>query len=305
MKKAEDDFIPFTTSELVDSADRRVVDLTDVGFPEIPVLGFSRMVKTTGGSIPHRHEGCMEMTLCVRGSAKFDCDGRVYALLPGKVFVSYPEDVHCLRLNQKGALLYWLFLRLPGRGQGVANLPPDETACLVQAFRRLPKRLFSVSTEVRRAFVELFNAYAEPAKPSAARRLHVRAALILLLTEIARDGHAPRLQKRESGIVRLAERMARAPEQEYPTGRLVAETGLSPNAILARFRAFTGLPPHAYLVRCRIRRAAEMLTRTRRTVTDIAAALGFSSSQHLATRFRAEMGATPVEWRRAHCGETA
>ena len=34
--------IPYTTSELIDSVDRRIVDLTEAVFPEIPVLGMNQ-----------------------------------------------------------------------------------------------------------------------------------------------------------------------------------------------------------------------------------------------------------------------
>lgn len=300
MRVSEEDFIPFTTSELVDTADRRVVDLTSLGFPEVPVLGFNRAAKTTDGSMPHRHAGCMEITLCARGSAKFDCNGRIYTLLPGKVFASRPADTHRLRVNQKGAQLYWLFFKIPKKGQGIGHLPANESAYLTQRLLTFPERMFSVSPEIQRAFLDLFRAYNERGLSPAARSLQLRASLLLLLTELARAGHANNLARRESEIVRAAQRMARTPEEDYPIERLVAETGLSPNAILVRFRAFTGLPPHAYLVRCRIHRAADLLARTQETVTEIASRLGFASSQHLATRFRAEMGATPLAWRRAH-----
>ena len=110
--------VPCTMCELVDRPDRRVVDLSPFGFPEIPVVGETYAPRTTHGSIFHRHAGCIEITLCVKGSAKFDCIDRVCSLLPGQVFVSQPGEVHRLRMNQKGIFLFWLFFRVPtGRGR--------------------------------------------------------------------------------------------------------------------------------------------------------------------------------------------
>ena len=44
---------PVTTSELVDTPYRRVVDLTEEGVPEIPVLGVHKSIRTTeGGDLP-------------------------------------------------------------------------------------------------------------------------------------------------------------------------------------------------------------------------------------------------------------
>lgn len=51
-------------------------------------------------------------------------------------------------------------------------------------------------------------------------------------------------------------------------------------------------------MKCRIRRAEDLLKDRTRSITDIAAELGFASSQHFATRFRQETGKTPRDWRR-------
>lgn len=58
------------------------------------------------------------------------------------------------------------------------------------------------------------------------------------------------------------------------------------------------LTPHRWLVQRRIARACEMLADPRVSVTEIALACGFSSSQHFATAFRKHMGATPSAYRR-------
>jgi AraC-like DNA-binding protein len=41
----------------------------------------------------------------------------------------------------------------------------------------------------------------------------------------------------------------------------------------------------------------ELLTRTRRSITDIALSCGFSSSQHFSTVFKAQEGCTPTDFR--------
>jgi len=79
---------------------------------------------------------------------------------------------------------------------------------------------------------------------------------------------------------------------------LAAAVGLSPSHYASLFRSATGMPPHAWLVKRRIERACEMLTSPAVTITDIAFALGFASSQHFATMFRKHTGVTPTEWRR-------
>ena len=291
--------IPYTTSALVESADRRVVDLSSLGFEEMPVLGMNRTSCATEGSIFHRHRRCMEITLCVRGCAKFDCDGKVYTLKPGMVFTSLPEDIHRLRMNQRGARLYWLFVRFPERGDSVFGLTSEETAYLIRELRRLPRKAFTVSDGVRMAFEELFAAYDMPRKYRYGRSFQIRVAALKLLSAIVKDGQ----RDVEGGMDRvfrvIIDQMRRNPENLYDESWLVGETHLSPNTILSRFRQMTGLPPHAFLMKCRIHRAKELLARGEMDITAIATELRFSSSQHFATRFRQETGLTPKAWREA------
>jgi AraC family transcriptional regulator len=73
---------------------------------------------------------------------------------------------------------------------------------------------------------------------------------------------------------------------------------LSPRKLTTLVAKATGLPPHRWLMRRRIERACEMLLDPRRSITEVAFACGFHSSQHFATRFRKQIGCTPSAYRR-------
>ena len=67
---------------------------------------------------------------------------------------------------------------------------------------------------------------------------------------------------------------------------------------LAReFRRYFGLPVGGYLRRLRTERAAELLARSQRDITDIALACGFSSHAHLCREFKTHYGVTPSRYR--------
>lgn len=66
------------------------------------------------------------------------------------------------------------------------------------------------------------------------------------------------------------------------------------------FKRSTGLPPHAYLRRLRCERAKTLLIDSNLPVTEIAAEVGYETPQAFARMFRAEVGASPIEYRRAH-----
>lgn len=293
--------VPYTTSVLVEGVDRRVVDLTPFGFPEIPVLGMNRAFNATGGADFHRHRECMEITLCTRGCAKFDCDGRVYTLKPGMVFASLPEDIHRLRMNQRGARLYWLFFRFPRNDESVLGLSIEETGFIVRTLRNMPQKLFEASAEVEASFESLFSAYDLGGDDNPVRLFRMRVSILRLLQAVISDGEKAAGIETDRLFMSIIDSMRRNPEADYAESRLTQETGFSPNTVLSRFRHLTGLPPHAFLVKCRIQRAKQLLSKSKRSMTEIAMELRFSSSQHFATRFRQETGMTPRAWRDAHC----
>ena len=292
--------IPTTSCSYMDTPDRRVLDLSADGVPEIPVLGVNKSLKVRAGAVLHRHADVLEFTLCLRGSVKFDCNGKVCNLLPGEVFLTSPKDVHRLRTNTMGSMVRWIFFRPPKRGGTLPGLQPDETAWLVERLRSIPGHVFDGTDAIGRAFDGLFAAYDrfKPGLPE--RRVRMRTCALDLLMAFADAGHQPRRKDCGTELQGMVERMRRHPEADFDIDELVASTMLSPSTLVNRFKQLTGLPPHAFLLKCRIHRAAEELSRTAVSIGDLAMRLKFASAQHFATRFKRETGKTPQEWRTAY-----
>lgn len=77
------------------------------------------------------------------------------------------------------------------------------------------------------------------------------------------------------------------------TGRLAAETGLSPETLRKRFRAVVGRSMKAWQLAGRIDSARSLLARGGMAQKEIAAALGFSHAQHFSRTLRKATGDTP------------
>jgi len=289
--------IPITTSELVDTPYRRVKDLTEEGIPEIPVLGMNRSIQTTEGSIFHRHRS-LEITYCAQGSVKFDCNGRAYSIVPGDVFISRPDDTHRLRSNPKGAKLYWIFLRLPKRGERLLGLDVEASKWLVKALKALPRKAFSAPMEVGACYARLFKILDTEKPKTVARKPKLQAASVQLLIALAEAGATAVDGVRDVRFQTLVDRMRREPKKTFSMDEVVAELHCSPNTVRARFKKHTGLSPQSFMMKCRIHKAQDFLREGKMSVTEIACELGFSSSQNFAIRFRQETGKSPTEWQR-------
>jgi len=79
---------------------------------------------------------------------------------------------------------------------------------------------------------------------------------------------------------------------------LAAASALSPTHFTREFRRAIGLPPHQFVLRCRVRRARELLARTKIPIAGIALDCGFATQEHFTRVFAAQTGTTPAAFRR-------
>lgn len=82
--------------------------------------------------------------------------------------------------------------------------------------------------------------------------------------------------------------------EDLSLAELASEVGLSPSHFSSVFRKTTGLSPHQYIVQRRLERAQHLLTSTRLSIGEIAAAVGFYDQSHLVRHMRRVMGITPT-----------
>lgn len=297
------DRVPDKFCRYVDTPERRVLDLGPDGIPEMPVLGYNKSVKAMKGVENHLHAGMLELTYCIRGSLKFDCNGRVYTILPGEVFWTGPKDVHRLRSNTLGSQVRWIFFRPPKRGECILGLNRDETAWLVRRIKGIPERVFEGTPAVVAAYDELFSAYDSVRRGTPERTLRMRTKALDLLLALADAGYCPRRKDGARLLARVIDKMRRKPIDAFDIEALVKETRMSPTYLANRFKRLTGLPPHAFLLKCRIHYSIKLLEKGEMSIGDIAMLLKFASSQHYATRFKKEMGMSPTEWRMSKFGK--
>lgn len=88
------------------------------------------------------------------------------------------------------------------------------------------------------------------------------------------------------------------PEHPWTAEALAAEAILSRSAFAERFTGLVGVPPMSYLTAWRMQVAAQCLRESRRSIAQIAAAVGYESEATFARAFKREMGFSTGEYRR-------
>ena len=118
---------------------------------------------------------------------------------------------------------------------------------------------------------------------------------LLARTVFSRSAREPSAEER---AVRQAEaRMRETLGEPLKVTALAREAGVGFDRFRRCFKALTGLPPKQYFLQLRLRRAEELLSRTQRSVAEIAAELGFNSAFHFSAAFKAHSGMAPAHWR--------
>jgi len=88
--------------------------------------------------------------------------------------------------------------------------------------------------------------------------------------------------------------------EPFSVGALSHMLGLCPDHLSAVFRKATGWSPMTYYQRRRVQHACNQLLDARRSITEIAHALGFCDSAHFTHMFKKHQGITPILYRRRY-----
>lgn len=97
----------------------------------------------------------------------------------------------------------------------------------------------------------------------------------------------------------VTEEVLRDPSHDWRIEEFAALNTMSRATFIRHFARETGMNPGDFLTRLRMLLAADMLTRTDRSVAAVAAAVGYASESAFGRAFRVTTGATPARLRRA------
>jgi AraC-like DNA-binding protein len=240
----------------------------------------------------HAH-AAWEFYLQLHGSSTWTVDDRTLRLAPGWLLAVPPGVRH----EGKAA-------REPRGRQQFTYAALDLAAVgtrhpeLAQAWHRQSLRCSSRAQPLAPAFRALVE---ELAAERPFGDLALRAAVDLLVVSLARTllglpAPEPRMA-RHPAVARARQLLDDEFFRPWTVGELAAACSLSRARLAELFAVEVGQPPYEYLLERRVGRAAELLSTTTLSVSEVAAEVGFCSHVQLARRFRHVTGMSPREWR--------
>ncbi|WP_251209936.1 AraC family transcriptional regulator [Acetatifactor aquisgranensis] len=99
----------------------------------------------------------------------------------------------------------------------------------------------------------------------------------------------------DAGIKILADKIISHPEQELPIETLAADIFVSKYYLIRKFKSSIGMTPHQFCIQNRIRKSQGILDEDK-TISRIAAEMGFYDQSHFDKAFQRIVGISPSEY---------
>jgi AraC-like DNA-binding protein len=264
-----------------------------LGMPGLVLLGMLDYTQARQPLNTHVHHDILEICCLARGRQIYLLDGVEYALNGGDIFVSYPGQPHGTGQNpEEKSLLYWVQLDMRPC-QDFLGLPPEEGAEVHQCLTSMTRHHFRGLTVLHDPLTDIL-ALCQEQPPFFRARLRGRLLEFLAGVWMSEKQHVAVDISRE--MKKAVEYIVQHPSEWPSLAELADLCGLSLPRFKVRFRAETGMPPGEYIARIKVAEGIRQLKHSA-SITETAHALGFSSSQYMATVFKRITGKPPSFFR--------
>lgn len=260
----------------------------------------------------HRNPG-LELVYQHRGGIRWEVEGRVATAGPGQLFFTLPWQRHgSFEERIPGGEWFFVVLAVTGGQRRSAKSfgLPDPYGLPDRVVRPLARRLVQASgttlptTDRFRVLIRELVSLATARLPAGTQPRHraqeaVLAAALFLELEACLSLPSWKEPVVPVRVRRWLSETRNEPAESFSLDRAARQCGLGRSQFSHWVRRRTGDAPGTYVHRMRCRLGSELLRQTNRTVTDIAHACGYPSSQYFARVFRRFQGCTPTAWRSA------
>ncbi len=280
---------------------------------EICLLGYWDASRAQAWGLDwHRNEG-LELSFVEAGQVPFAVDGGKSVLLePGHLTITRPWQRHRVGNPEVPASRYhWLIIDVGVRRPNQPWLwppwllyPRTGLHRLTTILRQNEQPVWRADDEIARSFRKLGKAASSGAThPESLARLKILInELIIALAEML-EQRKPHLDERlstsEHAIRLFLKELPGRVDEPWTLKTMAESCGLGRSHFASFCRQITNVSPIEYLARTRVDAAATMLLKQpEASITQVAFACGFQSSQYFATVFHRRRGCPPREWRR-------
>lgn len=257
----------------------------------------------------HRNEG-IELTYLAAGHLNFAVDRDSFQLEPGDFTITRPWQKHRVGdPNVTASRLIWVILDVGVRRPNQAwrwpawmLLEPSLLRPMTVKLRHNERPVWKADRNLARCFEDLAASCSQPFSPTHCTRVKLLLnglwiALAGLLTT-RRMKLDESLSSAERTVRLFLEELRARSDEPWTLAAMAEQCGIGRSSFSEYCRQQTNCTPIEYLTRCRLEHACQLLgSEPARSITDIALACGFQTSQYFATVFARKFGRSPRVWR--------
>lgn len=274
--------------------------------PGICTVGFwDAKYPQSWGLATHCNEG-FKIAYLARGSLDLVVDDVAHPFAQGQFIIIRPWQLHSMGGPNVGASrLLWIMLdgglRRPSeawRWPDWMVLSPDEEQTLGRLLTQNDQPVWDGGADLCRAFEALppILTSREPHEGETRLKVAVNAIMLSLLDRMGEQAPKldPRLSTSQNTVAIFLRRLVRAIDQDWTLDAMAEECSLSRTRFADYCKRLTNMSPRQYLQNLRLEQARQRLANDdKESVTEVAFACGFHSSQYFSSAFRKRYGLSP------------
>lgn len=275
-------------------------DFNWLDMPLFPGGGFSVLDQPVQLAV-HQHQW-HEFAFVQSGQVRWEVEGNpILHLLPGHMALIQPATLHRGEFNiVRPSKIMWLFVDC--NATNATRYTPFDSSAVLDIHNRLSaagNKVGPSPAEMHRLSEDFLVVSKQHSnrndKLDFWRGRTMACDMLLCGLRALADAEAPSMN---STIAGLREAMDANPADTHRVQKLAKDAGLSKSRFTELFRREVGQSPMDYLNRLKCKKAADLLEDKKNSVSEVAATLGFSSSQYFANCFRRYLGVSPSNYRR-------
>lgn len=284
--------------------------------PGIANIGFWDAIGEQDWGVDWHRDGGIELTFLETGSLHFAVDSKQYLLHPGDLTITRPWQLHRVGNPNIGAGRRYFFVldvgvRRPNQAwkwpAWLVMTKPDLRELTIM-LRRNEHPVWSVTADIRHCFERIGQAVETNHSGSSTSRLivYLNELFVLVLEMLRRQNFKlnPSLSSTRRTVELFLNDLHQNLEslaQPWSLPSMAKHCGLCTAYFVQHCKQLTNMTPVQYLNYQRIEAASELLVKKpKMSITKIAFACGFYSSQYFATVFRQYTGCSPRDYRTKH-----
>jgi AraC-like DNA-binding protein len=285
---------------MIDTMEDRMSGLSTIykpfaELPELTKIAYSVFDKAVRGLEEHDHGSCMELVVVETGQEIYRAEGRDHVVNGGSFFVAPAHLRHSTGIHPRAKHKHFCILIDLGQNRPFLGLEYGDA--LRRSLLALPVLTARFDAGLLNSAQRVFEL--AQAKSGTLHALEAHAQLAAFL--IAVVNNACKIQQEpvfpiQRALQHLDENIAR----DLSVDDMAKAMNMSLSSFKKGFRQSTGIAPAEYFLRMKLNRGRYMIQCSDKSVTEISAELGFSSSQYFSTAFKRYHLFSPMAWKKMH-----